>query len=122
MDLSGPETFQKKIKISGLGDSGGPGGLRTPGPCPPYGPLFLALWLVICKWAAYGSSLSHGRSPFSPRTECGDERLCVARVCYYIGVGLGWRSLGGLPVWLELAIPGKAACEAGIGDPWEGCL
>ncbi len=34
---------------------------------------------------------------------------------------------GRLPVWLELAIPGgglpvAAACVAGIGDPWEGCL
>ena len=25
---------------------------------------------------------------------------------------------GGLPVWLELAIPGEAACVAEIGDPW----
>ena len=25
---------------------------------------------------------------------------------------------GGLPVRLEMAIPGGAACKAGIGDPW----
>ena len=71
--------------------------------------------------------------------------MCVALCYYIIGAGLGWQSLGGLLVWLELAVPGKAACKAwrslgrlpvrlasaipgkaacvgGVGDPWEGCL
>ena len=40
---------------------------------------------------------------------------CVSRVC----VIMGWEWDG---VGIGMAIPGKAACKAGIGDPWEGCL
>ena len=62
----------------------------------------------------------------SPRTECGDERLCVARVCYY-GMGVGWDwdwdgdPWGGLPVWPEMAIPTLKHKGLGyVGDPTSG--
>ena len=70
---------------------------------------------------------SHGvRVLLSPSTECGDERLCVARVCYYgMGVGWDWDWDGdpweGLPVWPEMAIPTLKHKGLGyVGDPTSG--
>ena len=38
-----------------------------------------------------------------------------------MGLGLGWRSLGGLPVWPEMAIPTLKHKGLGyVGDPTSG--